>query len=59
VANAADYNAVQAEGRNLANALVAQYPELKEVFNNIWAHGIGANGADAVGLVPLKPSARP
>jgi hypothetical protein len=59
VANTADFNSAQAEGRNLANALVAQYPELKEVFNNIWAHGIGANGADAVGLVPLKPAARP
>jgi hypothetical protein len=49
-----DYNASAAEARNLANALVAQYPELKEAFNNIWVHAIDPNGGDAVGLVNLK-----
>lgn len=59
VANAADFNAAQAEARNLANALIGQYPELKEVFNNVWAHAVDPNGADVVGLVNLKPTARP
>ena len=59
VPSAADFNATQADARNLASALVAQYPELKEVFHNIWAHAVTPNGTDVVGLVNLKPSARP
>lgn len=55
VASAADFNATQADARGLANALVAKYPELKEVFSNVWVHAVDANGADVVGLVNLKP----
>ena len=57
-ANTADFNATQAEARNVANALVAQYPELKEAFNNVWVHAIGPNGGDVVGLINLKPAAK-
>ncbi len=59
VPTAADFNATQADARNLANALVAQHPELKDIFHNIWAHAVDPNGTDVVGLVNLKPSARP
>lgn len=59
VASTADFNATQADARNLANAFVAQHPELKDVFNNVWAHAIDANGGDVVGLVNLKPAAKP
>jgi hypothetical protein len=54
VPSTADFNGTQADARNLANALVAQYPELKDGFNNIWVHAIDANGGDVVGLVKLK-----
>lgn len=56
-ASTADFNGTQAEARSLASALVAQYPELKEAFNNVWVHAVGPNGADVVGLVNLKPAA--
>ncbi len=49
-----DFNATQADARNLANAMVAQYPELKDGFNNIWVHAIDPRGGDVVGLVRLK-----
>ncbi|SRR5579871_263406 len=49
-----DFNATQADARNLANAMVAQYPELKDGFNNIWVHAIDPRGGDVVGLVKLK-----
>ena len=58
VPSAADFNATQADARGLANALVARYPELKEIFHNIWAHAVAPNGTDVVGLVNLKSSAR-
>ncbi|HEY1938902.1 MAG TPA: hypothetical protein VGJ33_13290 [Candidatus Angelobacter sp.] len=54
VPSTADFNATQADARNLANAMVAQYPELKDGFNNIWVHAVDANGGDVVGLVKLK-----
>src|SRR5580765_1118513 len=54
VPNTSDFNATQADARALANAMVAQYPELKEGFNNIWVHAIDGNGGDVVGLVKLK-----
>jgi hypothetical protein len=54
----ADFNATQAEARGLANALVAQYPELKDAFNNVWVHAVGPSGADVVGLVNLKPAVK-
>lgn len=55
VPSTADFNAAQADARSLASALVAQYPELKEVFNNVWAHAVDPSGAEAVGLIKLKP----
>lgn len=63
VPSTADFNATQADARSLATALVTQYPELKEVFNNIWAHAVDPSGGDVPGLINLKPattaSARP
>jgi DNA-binding transcriptional regulator YdaS (Cro superfamily) len=54
VPSTADFNATQADARNLANALVTQYPELKDGFNNVWVHAVDPNGGDVVGLVKLK-----
>ena len=54
VPSTSDFNGTQTDARNLANAMVAQYPELKDGFNNIWVHAIDANGGDVVGLVKLK-----
>ncbi|HKD45961.1 MAG TPA: hypothetical protein VKD24_09890, partial [Candidatus Angelobacter sp.] len=59
VTSTADFNATMADARSLANAYIAQYPELKDSFNNIWAHAIDGKGGDVVGLVNLKPAARP
>ena len=57
VPSTADFNGTQADARNLATALVAQYPELKEVFDHIWAHAVDANGGDVPGLITLKQTA--
>lgn len=57
VPSTADFNATQADARNLANALVTQYPELKEVFNRVWAHAVDPSGGDVPGLINLKPTA--
>jgi hypothetical protein len=54
VPSTADFNATVADARNLATAFVSQYPELKDAFNNVWAHAIDANGGDVAGLVTLK-----
>jgi hypothetical protein len=54
VPSTADFNATQADARNLANAMIAQYPELKDGFNNVWVHAVDANGGDVVGLVKIK-----
>lgn len=54
VPSTADFNATQADARALANAMVVQYPELKDGFNNIWVHAVDGNGGDVVGLVKLK-----
>jgi hypothetical protein len=59
VNSTADFNATQADARSLANAYVTQYPELKDSFNNVWAHAVDANGGDVAGLVILKPPAKP
>jgi hypothetical protein len=59
VNSTADFNATQADARNLANAYVTQYPEIKDSFNNVWAHAVDANGGDVAGLVILKPTAKP
>lgn len=54
VPSTADFNGTQADARNLANAMVAEYPELKDGFNNIWVHAMDSTGGDVVGLVKLK-----
>jgi hypothetical protein len=54
VPSTSDFNATAADARGLANALVAQYPELKDGFSNVWVHAVDANGGDVVGLVKLK-----
>src|SRR5262244_441862 len=59
VASAADFNATLADAQSLARAFAAQHPELKDAFNNVWAHAIDPNGADVTGLVNLKPAAKP
>src|SRR5262249_48597914 len=59
VPSTVDFNATVLDARNLANAFVTQYPELKDVFNNVWAHAVDNKGGDVPGLVNLKPAARP
>ena len=54
VPSTADFSATQADARNLANAMIAQYPELKDGFNNVWVHAVDPNGGDVVGLVKIK-----
>lgn len=59
VPSTADFNGTQADARSLASALVAQYPELKDAFTNVWAHAVDPNGAEAVGLINLKQAPKP
>jgi hypothetical protein len=59
VPSTADFNGTQAEARGLANAYVAQYPELKDSFNNVWVHALDSHGGDVVGLINLKTAAKP
>jgi hypothetical protein len=59
VASTADFNATLADARSLATAFVTQYPELRDVFNNVWAHAVDTNGGDVPGLIPLKTAAKP
>jgi hypothetical protein len=54
VPSTADFAATAADARNLATAYVSQYPELKDVFNNVWAHAIDPNGGDVPGVVLLR-----
>jgi len=54
VPSTSDFNATQTDARNLANAMIAQYPELKDGFNNVWVHAVDGNGGDVVGLVKIK-----
>jgi hypothetical protein len=54
VPSTSDFNATQADARALANAMVAQYPELKDAFGNVWVHAVDGSGGDVVGLVKLK-----
>ena len=58
VPSTADFAATAADAKNLANAYVTQYPELKDAFNNVWAHAIDPNGGDVPGIVVLKPAAK-
>jgi hypothetical protein len=59
VPSTADFNGTQADARGLATAMVAQYPELKDAFTNVWAHAVDPNGAEAVGLINLKQAQKP
>jgi hypothetical protein len=59
VPSTSDFNGMQAEARGLANAYVAQHPELKDSFNNVWVHAIDGHGGDVVGLINLKAAAKP
>jgi hypothetical protein len=59
VPSTADFSAVQADARSLANAYIAQNPELKDLFSNVWAHAIDSKGGDVVGLVNLKQGVKP
>jgi hypothetical protein len=54
VPSTSDFNATQVDARALASAMAAQYPELKDGFNNIWVHAVDPSGGDVVGLVKLK-----
>lgn len=54
VPSTADFAGTAADARNLANAYVTQYPELKDAFNNVWAHAVDPNGGDVPGVVQLK-----
>ncbi len=54
VPSTTDFNATMADARNLAVALAAQYPELKDGFNNLMVHAVDRNGGDVVGMIPLK-----
>ena len=56
VPSTADFAATAADAKSLATAYVNQYPELKDAFNNVWAHAIDANGGDVPGILILKPS---
>lgn len=59
VPSTADFSVVQADARSLASAYIAQNPELKDLFNNVWAHAIDSKGGDVVGLVNLKQGVKP
>lgn len=54
VPSTADFAATTADARTVANAYVAQYPELKEAFDNLWAHAIDPNGGDVPAVIRLK-----
>lgn len=58
VPSTADFAATAADARNLATAYVSQYPELKDAFDNVWAHAVDPNGGDVPGVVTLKPTTK-
>ena len=58
VSSTGDFAKTQADARALANALVTQYPELKDTFNRVWVHAVDSNGGDIVGLIVLKAPAK-
>jgi hypothetical protein len=59
VPSAADFAATQADARTLATAFASQHPELKDAFNNIWAHAVDPNGVDVAAAVSLRGTAKP
>lgn len=58
VPSTADFQAMVADARNLANAYVSQYPELKDAFDNVWAHAVDPNGGDVPAVINLKPAGK-
>lgn len=58
VPSTADFQATAADARNLANAYVSQYPELKDAFDNVWAHAVDPNGGDVPAVINLKPAGK-
>lgn len=56
VNSAKDFNATLADARAMASAYAAQYPELKDAFNNLIAHAVDSDGNDVPGMVNLKPA---
>src|SRR5437660_10117755 len=58
VPSTADFQATVADARNLANAYVSQYPELKDAFDNVWAHAVDPNGGDVPAVINLKPAGK-
>ena len=58
VPSTADFQATMADARNLANAYVSQYPELKDAFDNVWAHAVDSNGGDVPAVINLKPAGK-
>ena len=58
VPSTADFQATMADARNLANAYVSQYPELKDAFDNVWAHAVDPNGGDVPAVINLKPAGK-
>ena len=58
VPSTADFQATMADARNLANAYVSQYPELKDAFDNVWAHAVDPNGGDVPAVINLKPTGK-
>lgn len=59
VPSAADFAATQADARSLATAFAGQHPELKDAFDNLWAHAVDPSGADVAAAVSLKGTAKP
>ena len=59
VPSAADFNATQADARGLATAFAGQHPELKDAFDNLWAHAVDPAGVDVAAAVSLKGTAKP
>lgn len=54
VPSTADFATTALDARNLANAYIAQYPELKDAFSNVWTHAIDPSGNEVPGVVALK-----
>ena len=58
VPSTADFQATVSDARNLANAYFSQYPELKDAFDNVWAHAVDPNGGDVPAVINLKPAGK-
>jgi len=54
VASIKDLAAAQKDAHSLADAYVAQYPELRDGFNNVWVRAVDPAGGVAVGTLKLK-----